>query len=389
MNNLIITNCRIYQENKVIDNGFIEIREDKIYKVGVMGDFVSENKSTINAQGLTAIPGFIDGHIHGVNGADVMDATSEALDVMCKALPREGTTSFLATTITQSPEKIDAALKNIARFQNKRGQAEMIGVHLEGPFIAVEKAGAQPREYILEPNLEQFQKWQSLANGYIKTITMAPEHDQTGEFISYLYEKGVNVSAGHTSATHTDMKKAVEHGVRQVTHICNACSGIHHREIGVVGSALLMEELRSELIADGVHVSPEMVELIYKNVGSDRVILITDGMRAKCLSKGTYDLGGQNVTVSGDRAALRDGTLAGSILRMIDGVKNMFEFTEATVRDVIRMASENPAKQLGVFSSKGSLEVGKDADIVLVSEDFTISHTICRGQIAYQEGDQS
>lgn len=389
MKSLIIINCRIYQENNIIDNGFIEIKEDQIYKIGVMEDCELENKYIINAQGLSAIPGFIDGHIHGVNGADVMDATTEALDVMCKALPREGTTSFLATTITQSPEKIDAALKNITEYKNRSGQAEMIGVHLEGPFIAVEKAGAQPREYILEPNLEQFQKWQSLTNGLIKTITMAPEHDLTGKFISFLYEKGVNVSAGHTSATFNDMKKAVERGVRQVTHICNACSGIHHRDIGVVGSAMLMEELRSELIADGVHVSPEMVELIYKNIGSDRIILITDGMRAKCLSEGTYDLGGQDVTVTGDKATLGDGTLAGSILRMIDGVKNMFEFTEATVRDVTRMASENPAKQLGVFSNKGSLEVGKDADIVLVNKDFTIRHTICRGQIAYQEGDQS
>lgn len=385
MNTLLITNCRIYQESNVIENGFIEIVNEKINKIGPMEEMVSDIEYVINAKGLIAIPGFIDGHIHGVNGADVMDGTPEALHTMCEALPREGTTSFLATTITQSPENINRALSNVAEYKNRRGQAEIIGVHLEGPFIEKEKAGAQPREYIVGPDLEQFKNWQSIANGLIKTITMAPEHDPSGDLISFLYKNGVNVSAGHTSATHSDMKKAVEQGVRQVTHICNAMSGIHHRDVGVVGSALLMEELRSELIADGIHVSPEMVELIYKNVGSERLILITDGMRAKCLPQGTYDLGGQDVTVTSDRATLSDGTLAGSILKMNQGVKNMFTFTDASVHDVIRMASENPAKQLGVFRKKGSLEVGKDADIVLVDGDFNIKSTICRGEIAYQE----
>lgn len=215
---------------------------------------------------------------------DVMDGTDEALDTIAEALPKEGTTSFLATTITQSVEQIEQALRTVADYQPKENGAEIIGIHLEGPFIEESKKGAQPLEHIRRPDSALFDKWQKLSNDMIKTITMAPEHDPEGLFIRHLANQGVNISAGHTAIDFKGMKEAVSNGVKQVTHLCNAMTGIHHRDIGVVGATFLLEELRAELIADGIHVAPEMIEVIYRNMGSDRIMLITDAMRKKMLT---------------------------------------------------------------------------------------------------------
>ncbi|MUV39045.1 N-acetylglucosamine-6-phosphate deacetylase [Lentibacillus sp. JNUCC-1] len=383
---ILIKNADIYVENSQWQHGSILVENGKI--AAIKTDTELETPSsviTIDGSGLRIIPGFIDGHIHGAAGSDVMDATEEALDAMAKALPEEGTTSFLATTITQSPENIERALENIASYQNKPGQAQMIGAHLEGPFIEVSKKGAQPEKYIMKPDLDVFNKWQTLSGNNIKTITMAPEHDEDGSFIKALFEKGINISAGHTGADYADLKTAVSYGVRQLTHICNAMNGIHHREIGAVGAAFLLEELRAELIADGVHVVPEMMQLIYDNVGSERLILITDAMRAKCLQPGDYELGGQPVKVTSDRAMLENGSLAGSILKLRDGAKNMLKLAGATIEDVVEMASANPAKQINMYDRKGRIFVGGDADLLLVGEDLNIHYTISGGAIAFKE----
>ncbi|MYL44685.1 N-acetylglucosamine-6-phosphate deacetylase [Virgibacillus halodenitrificans] len=385
---IYIKNAKIYQEDKIINKGGVLIEHGKIAAVHEnIQEELPTNVQIIDGTGLQVIPGFIDGHIHGADGADVMDATEAALDTMAAVLPREGTTSFLATTITQAPENIDKALENIAHYKNKAGFAEMVGVHLEGPFIEETKAGAQPLDFIMEPNIEQFNEWQEKSGNKIKTITMAPEHDADGSFINHLYRNGVNVSAGHTGTDFAGMKQAVSYGVRQVTHLCNAMSGIHHRDIGVVGAAFQLEELRAELIADGIHISPEMLEIIYENVGSERLILITDAMRAKCLNAGNYELGGQPVTVTEDRAVLENGTLAGSILKMHEGARQMLKINDVTMRNIIQMASENPARQLNFYDRKGSIEAGKDADVLLVDDNLNINYTICRGVIAYKGGE--
>ncbi|SEP90415.1 N-acetylglucosamine 6-phosphate deacetylase [Virgibacillus subterraneus] len=383
---LFIKNATIFTESEGIVKGSILLEDSKIKEIhNKVKATPPENAQIIDGQGLNLIPGFIDGHIHGAAGADVMDSTEEALDTMAEVLPKEGTTSFLATTITQSPESIDDALRNVAEYTSKCGQAEVMGVHLEGPFIEKSKKGAQPLEYIMKPDIGQFKKWQQLSGNKIETITLAPEHDEDGTFIRSLYESGVNVSAGHTGIGFEGMKTAVDHGVRQVTHICNAMTGIHHRDIGVVGAAFQLEELRAELIADGIHVSPEMLQLIYSNMGSERLILITDAMRAKCLHSGAYELGGQPVNVTEDRAVLGDGTLAGSILKMYQGAQQMLQLKDVSIKNVIEMASSNPAKQLGIFDKKGSVKVGKDADLLLVDDDLQIKYTICRGEIAHKE----
>jgi N-acetylglucosamine-6-phosphate deacetylase len=387
LNPILIKNATIYAEGEIIEKGSLLIKDGQI-----AGFFSQEPKElpehlvVIDGTNAHLIPGFIDGHIHGANGADVMDATEESLEKIASFLPKEGTTSFLATTITQSPTNIEEALVNIAAFQNLPGHAEMIGVHLEGPFVEKKRAGAQPKQYILEPDLELFKKWQKLSGNSIKTITMAPEHDPDGSFIKELVAAGVNVSAGHTNTDFRGMKTAVTQGVRQVTHLCNAMSGIHHRDIGVVGAAFQLKELRGELIADGIHVSPEMMQLIFNNMQSERLILITDSMRAKGLAPGDYELGGQPVKVTEDRAVLADGTLAGSILKMNEGAQQMLKLEGVTISHIVEMASVNPARQIGVYERKGSLSIGKDADMLLVDDEMNIQYTICRGVIANKGG---
>ncbi|WP_077601548.1 N-acetylglucosamine-6-phosphate deacetylase [Oceanobacillus sojae] len=368
----------------IIENGKIK----QILKQEVVGDLSFDGEVIDARNELKLLPGFIDAHIHGGYGVDVMDATPETLQTLADKLPSEGTTSYLATTITQSDNEISNALKNIAAWtdeEQKQG-ADLVGVHLEGPFVEVSKAGAQPKQYITEPDLDKFMTWQEEAKEQIRTITMAPEHDKTGEFIRTLYKSGVNVSAGHTDASFGQIKDAVKLGVRQLTHLCNAMNGIHHRDIGAVGAAFQSKDLHAELISDGIHVVPEMLQLIFNNVGSDRIIMITDSMRAKGLEDGNYELGGQPVQVKNGRATLDNGSLAGSILRMIDAVKVMLKLDGVKLTDIVKMTAENPAKQVGIFDKKGSIEIGKDADFVLLNDEMDIVYTVCRGKIAYQKG---
>ncbi|MCT1901846.1 N-acetylglucosamine-6-phosphate deacetylase [Oceanobacillus sojae] len=369
----------------IAENGEIT----QILKQEELGDSSFDGEVIDAKNELKLIPGFIDAHIHGGYGVDVMDATPEALQTLADKLPSEGTTSYLATTITQSDEEISSALKNVAAWttgEQKQG-ADLVGVHLEGPFVEVSKAGAQPKKYITEPDLDKFMTWQEDANGQIRTITMAPEHDKTGEFIKTLYKSGVNVSAGHTDASFGQIKDAVQLGIRQLTHLCNAMNGIHHRDIGAVGAAFRLEDLHAELISDGIHVVPEMLQLIFDNVGSDRIIMITDSMRAKGLEDGNYELGGQPVQVKNGQATLDNGSLAGSILKMIDAVKVMLKLDGVEIEDIVKMTAENPAKQVGIFDRKGSIEAGKDADFVLLNDEADIVYTICKGKIAYREGE--
>lgn len=383
MNPILIKNATVYAEKETLSKGYLYINDGRI--VGIFSHDpknIPENTQVIDGTKLHLIPGFIDGHIHGGYGSDVMDATPEALEKMASHLPLEGTTSFLPTTITQSKESIEKALVNIESYQNKPGHAEIIGIHLEGPFVEKKRKGAQPEQYIMKPDLALFQKWQLLSGNMIKTITMAPEHDKKGEFIKALSQSGVNVSAGHTDVGFEGMKKAASQGVRQLTHLCNAMTGIHHRDIGAVGAAFQLKELSAELISDGIHVAPEMMQLIFQTIGSERLIIITDSMRAKGLEPGEYELGGQPVVVTEDRALLPNGTLAGSVLKMNEAARVMLQLDGVEIRDIIQMASVNPAKQIGIYDRKGSLSIGKDADMLLVNDQMKIHYTICRGVIA-------
>ncbi|MDZ5710991.1 N-acetylglucosamine-6-phosphate deacetylase [Jeotgalibacillus haloalkalitolerans] len=334
------------------------------------------------------LPGFIDPHIHGAGGADVMDATPEALETMAQTLVKEGVTSFLATTMTQTEEAVLKALRNTADYMKRPAKgAEVLGVHLEGPFLSHEKAGAQDPALMLSPDVKLFQQFQEAADGNIKVVTAAPERENGMTFTKEVSESGVTVSIGHSDATYDELKQAVTAGASQVTHLYNQMSPFHHRDPGVAGGALLEKKVNAEIIADFVHSHPEAVRLAWNEKGADGLILITDAMRAKGLSDGEYDLGGQQVTVTGSEARLVDGTLAGSVLTMDQALKNLMSLTDLSIEELAKITSGNAARQLGVWNRKGSIEPGKDADFVVLDEAYNVVLTICRGEIVFQKED--
>ncbi|WP_040204335.1 N-acetylglucosamine-6-phosphate deacetylase [Neobacillus jeddahensis] len=386
---ILLKGIRIYSEDHVIENGYIKIMNQKIAELGSLAEPVNEDGVEVIEvpSQFHAVPGFIDVHIHGVNGADTMDGTKDALDTMVTALPREGTTSFLATTMTQDGKQIEKALVNAGEYietQASEGKAEVLGLHLEGPFVNANKAGAQPVQHIIDPDLALFKEWKKLSKGKIKLVTLAPERPGGLEMIHYLKENGIVASIGHTDATYEEVNDAIVAGANHVTHLFNQMRGLHHREPGVVGAAFLRKELTAEIIVDGVHVHPEMVNLAFKTKQSEGLILITDSMRAKCLKNGMYELGGQEVIVQDGKAVLADGTLAGSILKLGHAVKNILAYTGCSLAEAIVMASVNPAKQLNVYDRKGSIAVGKDADIVILDDNMDVFMTFCRGTLAYK-----
>ncbi|WP_349407681.1 N-acetylglucosamine-6-phosphate deacetylase [Pseudalkalibacillus sp. SCS-8] len=334
------------------------------------------------------LPGRIDGHIHGTHGFDVMDARIEALEGIASALPSEGTTSFLPTTMTAADLDLEKALCTLQEYiasHNTRGKAEVIGIHLEGPFISPDKIGAQNPNYVQKPDLARFSHWNERAGNQIKVVTVAPEIEGALPFIEAITKRNVVASIGHSNGTYEEVQKGLAAGASQFTHLYNGMRGMHHREPGVVGAAFLCRDILTEIITDGLHSAPEMVHFAYELKGRENLLMITDSMRAKCLNDGVYELGGQNVRVNGDKATLEDGTLAGSVLTMQSAFMNMKTFTGANLEDLIHMTSINPAKQYGVYDRKGSIDIGKDADLIILDENDDLKMTICRGQIAYSK----
>ncbi|WP_374054726.1 N-acetylglucosamine-6-phosphate deacetylase [Rossellomorea sp. FM04394] len=391
---LLIMDGNIYAEDTIYEKGFIKIENGVITGMGDRSQLTdSEEYKVISLpHGYSVVPGMIDIHIHGVNGADTMDAKREALDTMTGTLPKEGTTSFLATTMTEGSDAIEKALKATADYMSKHqrdGQAEILGIHLEGPFINPDKAGAQPLNRIQKPSVDTFKHWQALSQNHIKLVTLAPELDDDYELIRYLKGNGIVASVGHSGATFDQVGEAIDAGLSHVTHLFNQMSGLHHREPGIVGASFLRQELMVELISDGIHVRPEVIQLAFNQITDERLILITDSMRAKCLKNGQYDLGGQMVTVKDGKALLDEDTLAGSVLKMKDAFTNIQTFTTSDMRSAVKMTAENPAKQLNVFDRKGSLTPLKDADIVILDENNDVYTTICKGKIAYIREDDT
>lgn len=383
-NSLLISGITIADAVEESFIGDILIEDGKIIRVAEKIEVPAEIHIEASGENWTAFPGFIDVHIHGAAGHDAMDATPEALAGLAGALPKEGTTSFLATTMTQSDEAISAALDNIREFQASEGQAEMLGVHLEGPFISAERAGAQPIEHIVEASYPLFREWQKKSGNQIRLVTLAPETQGAMEFIKKLKEDGVIASIGHSDATFEEVQAAVRSGASHVTHLYNQMSPFHHRKPGVVGAALMEEGLMVEIIADFIHSHPASVEMAFRQKGADRLMLITDAMRAKGLPPGVYDLGGQDVQVTNKDARLADGTLAGSILTMDTAIQHVQSLTGCSVNELVAMTSANAANELGL-ANKGKIRNGADADIAILDDDLNVQLTICRGSIAYRK----
>ena len=330
-------------------------------------------------------PGFIDQHIHGASGSDAMDASTEDLKNIAVSVAKEGVTSFLATTMTEKKEKILKALSCIGEYvENGESQgARILGAHLEGPFIAKKYCGAQDPQYIVAPNKKDFEEFNKACRGNIRMVTLAPEEDVEG-LVKELTSFKITASAGHTNACFDSVVSAKDNGLKCVTHTYNVQSPLHHREVGVVGSALLLDELYSECICDGVHISIPAIKLLLKNKPKDKFIVISDAMRAKNLPEGESELGGQKVIVKNGEARLLNGALAGSVLTINKAIENLVKLCGVKVTDAVDFATINPAKNLGVSDKYGSIEVGKCADFAILNDDFSVNKTIRDGEIIYK-----
>jgi N-acetylglucosamine-6-phosphate deacetylase len=322
-------------------------------------------------------------HIHGSSNADVMDASPEALQTICSNLAKLGTTAFLATTMSEPVDHIEKALANIAHFDNTTG-AEILGIHLEGPFLAPSHKGAQDGHHLLNPDISLFQHWQLIANNKIKLVTVAPELDNAIPFIRHLQAHKVIASVGHSNASFEQTNQAIDVGCSHATHLFNAMGKLHHRAPGTAGALLLSDKVMAEVVADFHHLHPGLLELTYRIKGREKCLLITDATRAQCMPEGQYNLGGQSVFVKDGCVKLEDGTIAGSILTQAQAAINMQSVLNCDVLDLVYMTAINPAKALGVYDRKGSIAVGKDADLVVLDEQFNVVMSICRGEIVYQ-----
>ncbi|MBO4251927.1 MAG: N-acetylglucosamine-6-phosphate deacetylase [Clostridia bacterium] len=371
----------IYGEGiKTVDIGF---DGDKI---AVVGNGLDVEPICDIPTGATVVAGFIDEHIHGAAGADAMDGSLSALKTISDCLVKEGTTGFLATTMTQSRENIKGALSAIKCAVDNREftGARVLGAHLEGPFISVKHVGAQPLEFVEKPSVERFKEYNEAAGGNIRIVSLAPEVEGGAELVKYLADKGVVASIGHTDAKYNDVVSALNNGAKNITHTFNAQTGVHHREIGVAGSALLLDELNCEMICDTIHVSVPAIKLALKNKPKNKFTLITDSMRAKGLPDGESELGGQKVFVKNGEARLADGTLAGSVLKMNVAVKNIVEKCGVSFTDAIDCATVNPAENIGVSDKYGSIAKGKFADFTVLDEEFNVLLTIVGGKVVYR-----
>lgn len=375
-------NVSVYVEGKGIVKSSVYFNE-KIEKIG--GCMKSAEEISL-PEGAVVLPGFIDEHIHGAGGSDAMDGTTKDLSIIAETVAKEGTTTFLATTMTQSKENILKAMRAVKEYRETGSEkgARIAGIHLEGPFIAAAHKGAQPLEYVAAPNAEVFDEYSEASGNCIKIITLAPEVDGAIGFIRHLKEKGVVVSIGHTGAKCTEVLQAMDAGATNITHTYNAQSPLHHREIGVVGSALLFDDLYCELISDTIHVSVPAMQLLVKNKKADKLALITDAMRAKGLADGVSELGGQTVIVKNGEARLQDGTLAGSVLKMNVAVKNMVEKVGVPLTQAVDYCTINPARTLKIDGETGSIAAGKRADFAVLGKNYEVLYTIRDGKIVYK-----
>jgi N-acetylglucosamine-6-phosphate deacetylase len=325
------------------------------------------------------VPGFIDVHVHGGNGADFMDADEEAVARVLAYHVTEGTTALAATTLSASRADLHAAVDVIARVARQRTDAgaELCGVHLEGPYLNVRAAGAQDQASIRLSDLHELSALISLAPETRWIVTLAPELEHAQELIEHFRDR-VLFSIGHTAATHAEAAAALEWGAAHFTHLFNAMTGVHHREPGVVGAALTSVGATAELIADGIHVHPAVLRIAAQAM-PHRIALITDAIRACGMPDGSYKLYDYEIVVADGAARLPGGALAGSTLTMRRAVQNMVELAGLPLETVLPMATEVPARILGIGNRKGKLEAGYDADVVVLSERFEIERVVVAG----------
>ena len=367
---MFLVNAAYLDQDFRLVRGDLEIEGGRIRQVGEKLSW-SQNDLVVDCQGYTIVPGFVDVHIHGCAGADTCDGKRESIDAMAEFLLTKGVTSFCPTTMTVDRAEIEAALLAAKACVDQPGPgARVVGVNMEGPFIAAARKGAQKEEAILPPDPELFRHFQELSGGIVRLVDIAPEQPGGLDFIREVKDLCA-VSIAHTTANYDQAKESFDAGITHATHLFNAMSGLHHRDPGVVGAVFDDSRVYAELICDGFHIHPAALRTAFQVLG-DRALVISDSMRANGMPEGEpFDLGGQMVTVREGKATLADGTIAGSVSNLHQEVKNLVSFG-IPLEQAVKAASLIPARSIGLEEEIGSIAPGKRADLVVLDENLDI-----------------
>ncbi|MBE3577222.1 MAG: N-acetylglucosamine-6-phosphate deacetylase [Limnochordales bacterium] len=407
----LIQGGTVVTAEEVIPAGVVLVEGEKIAFVGKREDLDPAQvvgAKEVDATRFYVVPGFVDVHIHGGGGCDALDGTVEALTCIARTHALSGTTSFLATTATASAEELYRAARAVRAVMEKQARrdaepqaatsgaaaaaefeaegADVVGMHLEGPYLAPSRKGAQNESFIRPVDEEELQNLLDILGPAFRMMTIAPEMENGHLGIQWLVERGITASIGHTDATYEQTKAAIALGASHATHTFNAMRGLHHRDPGTVGAVLTSPGVYCELIADGIHVHPGAMRVLYEVKGPDRLVLVTDSLSATGMPEGVYELAHKKVIVKDGSARLETGELAGSTLGMGRAVANMVKLVGVSLLEAVRMGSLTPARSVGIADRKGSLTPGKDADLLLLDSDLNVVRTMIRG--AWLRGQQ-
>ncbi|MFA5093808.1 MAG: N-acetylglucosamine-6-phosphate deacetylase [Candidatus Omnitrophota bacterium] len=380
-NKFAIRNGGLILGDKVITGGSLRVYGGRIKYAGKRIPPLPHEKA-INAKGNYICPGFIDIHAHGMLGKEGCRINEEGLSEMCSQMARSGVTSFLATTVSLPPADLLKVARAAAGFVRMNRDSNLIGLHFEGPFVNRDYSGAQNKKNIFSYRSGILDKVFSEGKGLIKAVTFAPESKNAMGLLKFLSKRGVVASIGHSNADYGLVKKAVECGAKHVTHLFNAMPAFHHRKPGIIGAALTLDGLSVDIIADGLHLDPVTVKLAVRAKGTDKVILISDTIDC---GKKDFKLGGLDVRVGRDGARLRNGSLAGSVIGLNDAVRNVMKFAGISLPEAVKMVTANPARLLSIDGRKGSLEAGKDADIVVFDRNIDVKFVSVKGRIVFNK----
>jgi N-acetylglucosamine-6-phosphate deacetylase len=383
MTSLLITNCMLYDAAEAGPLCSALVEDGRIVQIGLLGGPVWAEE-VLDAQGCVLSPGLIDVHVQGAGGADVLDATPEALRTISRTCARFGVTSFLATTVYMAGQA-NRHLKIAAECTGSDlGGAHLLGVHLEGPFISMEKRGMIQPPCIAAPSMAVLRDIQALSAGTLRMMTVAPELPECLDLIRALQDQGTIVSLGHSKATYEQALRGFEAGIKHVTHLFNAMPSLHHRDPGPLAAIFERPDITCQVITDGVHLHPSVLRLAYHALGPDRFVTITDGMQAMGLPDGKYVYNGITYESKEGAARYKDGTLIGTALGLNGMLERLIRFAGCDRATALRTATENPAQVLGLGHTKGGLAPGMDADLVLLRPDLSVFATIVAGRIVYR-----
>ena len=383
---LALTHARLVTPFRVAEDHTVVIQDGRIARVGAAKDIaVPAGVPTEDMSGLTVAPGFVDVHVHGGAGRDFVDPEPDALEEACRFHARHGTTSLLATLAITEADEFLRRIERLAQACGRgAGQGVLRGIHLEGPFVNPDISGALNPDCVWPASVENWARLNRVAGGALRLMTIAPELPGALEVMRLAASSGVVLAIAHSRAPYEQIEEAIDNGLTQVTHIFNAMDPMHHRRPGVVVAALLRQELKVHLIADGLHVHPAVMRLLLNVKGPSGILLITDAVRASGMPDGEYEFTGRPVRVSKGLVTLHDGTMAGSAVTMERAVRVMLEQVGAPITDAVRMASLNAARVLGIDSTKGSITVGKDADLVVLDGECNVRMTLLGGDVLYR-----